>query len=427
MDIFSYSKEQQLKKSAPLAERIRPLSLDEFVGQEHLIGEGKVLRKAIETDTIVSAIFYGPPGTGKSTLAKIIARHTSASFIQLNAVTAGVKDIREIIKAAEDRKGMYGTKTILFIDEIHRFNKAQQDALLPAVEQGIVILIGATTENPYFEVNSPLVSRSRIFQLEPLKKEHIKEILKNALEDQERGLGQYNCIVEEAALNHFADIAGGDLRVALNALEIAVLTSEPDENYLRRINIEIAQDSAQKKVINYDKSGDNHYDVVSAFIKSIRGSDVDAALHWLARMLEAGEDPRFIVRRMIVHAAEDIGLADPNALMTAVAAFQSLEYVGLPEARIPIAQAVIYLAKAPKSNSVITAIDKALEDVRTKEIGSVPAHLCDSHYYGAEKLNKGKGYRYPHNYPGSVVDQEYMPEGLKGVKYYFPNEHEKRK
>lgn len=425
MDIFSYSKEQQLKKSAPLAERIRPLTLFDFVGQEHLIGEGKVLRKAIEADTIVSAIFYGPPGTGKSTLAKIIAKHTSANFIQLNAVTAGVKDIREIINAAEERKGMYGIKTILFIDEIHRFNKAQQDALLPAVEQGIVILIGATTENPYFEVNSPLVSRSRIFQLEPLKKEHIIKVLKNALQDKEKGLGEYNCIVDETALDHFASSAGGDLRVALNALEIAVLTSEVDGNDIRRVNLETAQDSAQKKVINYDKSGDNHYDVVSAFIKSIRGSDPDAALHWLARMLEAGEDPRFIVRRMIVHAAEDVGLADPNALITAVTAFQALEYVGLPEARIPIAQAVIHLAKAPKSNSVIKAVDKALEDVRTKEIGPVPSHLCDSHYYGAHRLNKGKGYRYPHNYPGSLVDQEYMPDGLKGVKYYFPNEKKK--
>ncbi|MBZ4688033.1 MAG: ATPase central domain protein [Clostridiales bacterium] len=426
MDLFSYNRQQKMKENAPLAERIRPTTLEDFIGQEHLVGKNKLLRRAIEVDRIGSAIFYGPPGSGKTTLAKIIAARTEANFVQLNAVTAGVKDLREVIKEAEERLGMYNEKTILFIDEIHRFNKAQQDALLPALEQGTITLIGATTENPYFEVNSPLLSRSRIFQLEPLTNEQVKEILKRALKDEEKGLGSYKCSVAEEALDHLVIAAGGDSRTALNALEVAVTTTLPDDDGVRNITLEVAQDSIQKKAIRYDKTGDNHYDVISAFIKSIRGSDPDAAIHWLARMLEAGEDPRFIARRMIVHAAEDIGLADPQALVIANAAFQAVEYVGLPEARIPLAQATIYLARAPKSNSVIKAIDSALQDVRTKDTGSVPPHLCDSHYKGAKNLNKGTDYLYPHDYPGSYVKQQYMPDPLIGIVYYRPNDNEKK-
>ncbi len=425
MNLFTNSINDKKKIYAPLAERMRPVNFKEFFGQEHIIGKGKLLRRSIEADKIGSAIFYGPPGSGKTTLAKIIAESTESSFIKLNAVTAGVKELREVIKDAKERLGYYNSKTILFIDEIHRFNKAQQDALLPAVEEGIITLIGATTENPFFEVNGPLISRSRIFQLKSLKNEHIKNILEKALNDKERGLGNYNCSIDKIALDHIITASDGDSRIALNALEIAVTTTQVDDNGVRNIDLEIAQDSIQKKFIKYDKSGDNHYDVVSAFIKSIRGSDPDAAIHWLARMLEAGEDPRFIARRMIVHAAEDIGLADANALIIANSAFHALEFVGLPEARIPLAQAALYLAKAPKSNSVISAIDKAINDVKTKEIGNVPPHLCDNHYKGAKVLNKGTGYLYPHDYPGSSVKQKYMPDELEGIKYYEPNENER--
>ncbi|MDN5294287.1 MAG: putative ATPase [Eubacteriales bacterium] len=399
---------------------MRPRTLDEFVGQEHLVGPGKLLRRAIEADRLSSAIFYGPPGTGKTTLARIIAATTQAEFEQINAVTAGISDIREVIQRAKERLGMYGRRTILFIDEIHRFNKAQQDALLPYVEDGTIILIGATTENPCFEVNAPLLSRSRIFAFEPLKPEEIRKLLLRALEDKERGLGMYKVRVDEEALGHLVRVADGDARTALNALELAVITTPPGEDGYRHITLEVAEESIQRRMVRYDKAGDNHYDVISAFIKSLRGSDPDAALHWLARMFKAGEDPRFIARRMIVHAAEDVGLADPMALVVAVAAAQALEYVGMPEARLPLAEAAIYIATAPKSNAVIKAIDSAMADIDKLSIGEVPRHLRDPHYKGAKKLGHGEGYKYPHHYPNNYVQQQYMPDPLVGKKYFRP-------
>lgn len=399
---------------------MRPRTLDEFVGQEHLVGPGKLLRRAIEADRLSSAIFYGPPGTGKTTLARIIAATTQAEFEQINAVTAGISDIREVIQRAKERLGMYGRRTILFIDEIHRFNKAQQDALLPYVEDGTIILIGATTENPCFEVNAPLLSRSRIFAFEPLKPEEIRKLLLRALEDKERGLGMYKVRVDEEALDHLVRVADGDARTALNALELAVITTPPGEDGYRHITLEVAEESIQRRMVRYDKAGDNHYDVISAFIKSLRGSDPDAALHWLARMFKAGEDPRFIARRMIVHAAEDVGLADPMALVVAVAAAQALEYVGMPEARLPLAEAAIYIATAPKSNAVIKAIDSAMADIDKLSIGEVPRHLRDPHYKGAKKLGHGEGYKYPHHYPNNYVQQQYMPDPLVGKKYFRP-------
>jgi len=423
MDLFDYSREKRLKKEAPLAVRMRPRNLDEFIGQEHIIGKGKMLRRAIEADRLNSIIFFGPPGSGKTALAQVIANTTAADFVQVNAVTVGVAKIREIIAKAKEDLGMYGKKTILFIDEIHRFNKAQQDALLPDVENGTIILIGATTENPYFEVSPPLISRSQIFRLEPLAKENIKEIVLRAVSDKERGLGNENFKITDEALDYLSEIAAGDARVALNALELAVMTTGEDKSVVRKVDVHVIADCVQQRVISYDKTGDNHYDVISAFIKSVRGSDPDAALHWLARMLEAGEDPRFICRRMIILASEDIGLADPNALTIAVSASQALDYVGLPEARLALAQAAVYLACAPKTNAVIKGIDTALQDVRSKDIGFVPPHLRDAHYSGAEKLGHGKGYLYPHNYPGNYVEQEYMPEPLQGRRYYHPTDN----
>ncbi len=422
MDLFEASRQEQLRTEAPLAMRMRPRNLDEFLGQEHIIGPGKVLRRAIESDRLSSLIFHGPPGCGKTALAAVIARRTKAHFEQLNAVTSGVADLRRVIKEARERQGMYGRKTILFIDEIHRFNKAQQDALLPYVEDGTVILIGATTENPYFEVNPPLVSRSRVFAFKALTEEQVKKALRRALEDRERGLGKYRVQVDQEAMDHLVRVANGDARSALNALELAVTTTEPGEDGVRRITLEVAVDSIQKRAIRYDKDGDAHYDTISAFIKSMRGSDPDATLYWLARMLYAGEDPRFIARRMVIHAAEDVGLADPQALVVAVAAAQAVEYVGLPEARIPMAQAAIYIATAPKSNSVYRGIEAAMKDVGEKRTGDVPLHLRDSHYKGAAKLGHGKGYRYPHDYPGNWVDQPYLPKNLQGkVRYYQPS------
>lgn len=420
INLFEQSQEERLADK-PLAYRMRPRNLDELYGQDEIVGEGKLLRRAIEADRIQSLIFYGPPGTGKTSLAQVIARQTRADFVRLNAVTSGVKDLREVIKRARNNLALHKQKTILFIDEIHRFNKSQQDALLPAVEEGIIIMIGATTENPYFEVNSPLLSRSRIFRLNPLEKEDILRILKNALQDKERGLGSYDLEIGEKELLYIAYLADGDARTALNALELAVLTTPPGPDGKIRINKEIIAESLQKKVLNYDKQGDNHYDTVSAFIKSMRGSDPDAALFWLARMLEAGEDPRFIARRIIVHAAEDVGLADPVALQIASAAAQAVEFVGMPEARIPLAEAVIYIATAPKSNSVIKGIDAALEYVRNNPTGSVPLHLRDVHYRGAEELGHGKGYKYPHDYPGNYVKQQYLPDGLTDLKFYEPS------
>ncbi|WP_200810726.1 AAA family ATPase [Garciella nitratireducens] len=424
MNFFNINKEKQLKRKAPLATRMRPKKIEEFMGQDHIIGKNKLLYRAIKADHLSSLIFYGPPGTGKTTLAKIIAYTTKAHFEQLNAVTSGVVDIRKIIKEAEQRMGMYNKKTILFIDEIHRFNKNQQDALLPSVEEGIIILIGATTENPYFEVNPPLVSRSRIFELKRLKQEDIEKILLRALRDKEKGLGMLNIEINQNAIKHIASTANGDARTALNALELAALTTPPrKEDQKILIDIEVAQECIQKRALVYEKNGDNHYDTVSAFIKSIRGSDPDAALYWLAKMIYAGEDPKFIARRLIILASEDIGNADPQALIFAVSAAKAVDFVGFPEARIILAQAVTYLAVAPKSNAAYLAIDKALKDIETKKTGTVPFHLRDTHYKGAAKLGHGKGYQYPHDFEESYVKQQYLPNELQDVVYYHPTNH----
>lgn len=420
MDLFEAGRQNHMKKEAPLAVRMRARTLDEFVGQNEIVGKGKLLRRAIEADKLSSVIFYGPPGTGKTTLARVIANTTRAFFEQLNAVTSGVADIKRVAKSAGDRLGMYSQRTILFIDEIHRFNKSQQDALLPFVEDGTVILIGATTENPYFEVNAPLLSRSRVFRFNHLNDAEIARVVNLALQDEERGLGQYRVDVKEEALNHIVNIANGDARSALNAIELAVLTTPPGEGGVREITLEVAEESIQKRSVTYDKSGDQHYDVISAFIKSLRGSDPDAALHWLARMIYAGEDPRFIARRLLVHAAEDVGMADPNALVVAMSAANALEYIGMPEARLPLAEAVIYIATAPKSNAVIKAIDSALGDIEKKKIGTVPVHLRDAHYKGAAKLGHGREYKYPHHFEGNYVEQQYMPDELLGTAYYHP-------
>lgn len=406
------NKNKKDNKEQPLAYRMRPKSLEEIFGQEDIMGEDKILRRAIKSDQIQSLILYGPPGTGKTSIASVIAENTDSDFKVLNAVTSGVSDIRDIIKKAKEKKDLYNTRTILFIDEIHRFNKAQQDALLPAVEKGIVVMIGATTENPYFEVNSPLLSRSRIFQLKPLKKEHVKEIIDDAL-NSEKGLKDYNVEIDSETVDYIAEIANGDARVALNTLEAAVLTTPVNKEGKIIIDQDIIRNSLQKKSLNYDKKGDNHYDNISALIKSMRGSDPDAALFWLAKMIEAGEDPKFIARRIVIHAAEDVGLADPRALLIANAAFNAVNTVGLPEARIPLAEAVIYLASAPKSNSVIKAIDEALEYVRSNPTGTVPVHLRSSNYQGSQNLGSGVSYDYPHNHENNYVEQRYFPEEIE--------------
>lgn len=404
----------------PLAARMRPVKLDEVVGQEHLLGSGKLLRRSIEADQLGSLIFYGAPGTGKTTLAFVIAQTTKAHFTKMNAVTSGVADLRKVVQESEERAKFYNQGTILFIDEIHRFNKAQQDALLPAVEEGKLVLIGATTENPYFSVNAALLSRSRLFQLEPLSKENILALLQRALTDAEKGLGNYHCRVSDEALQHFAVAARGDARLALNGLELAVLSTMPDADGIRVINLAVAEESIQERAILYDKMGDQHYDVISAFIKSMRGSDPDAVLHYLARMLAAGEDPRFIARRILIHAAEDVGLADPQAIVVAQAAARGVEMVGLPEGRLLLAEAALYIACAPKSNSVL-AIYKAIEDVQKGNYGAVPLHLREAGYPGADKLGSGQGYRYPHDYPNHFVEQDYLPAELKGTKYFQPS------
>lgn len=422
MDLFDYAGEQEQQRMAPLAARMRPRTLDEFVGQRHILGEGKLLRRAIEADQLSSLIFYGPPGTGKTTLARVIANTTKSHFTDLNAVTAGVADIRRIVDEAKARLGMYGQRTILFIDEIHRFNKAQQDALLPYVEEGTVILIGATTENPFFEVNAALLSRSQIFPLHPLTEDELRLIAERALSDAERGLGSLNIRIDEDALAHLIRYADGDARRLLNALELAALTTRPGADGVVHITLDVAVESIQRPAVRYDKSGDNHYDTISAFIKSIRGSDPDAALYWLARMLDAGEDPRFIARRLVISAAEDIGNADPQALQVAVAAFHALELVGMPEGRIPLAQAVTYLATAPKSNASYVAINEALRMVREEGHRPVPPHLRDANYKGAAALGHGQGYLYPHDYPGHFVPQRYLPEGVD-VVFYRPSEN----
>lgn len=422
MDLFEYNRSLQGGKEAPLAARMRPTTLEEFVGQEHIVGEGKLLYRAIKSDRLSSVIFYGPPGTGKTTLAKIIANTTKSKFRQINATTAGIKDIKETVEDAKAELGMYGKKTILFIDEIHRFNKSQQDALLPHVEDGTIILIGATTENPYFEVNKALVSRSIVFELRQLEDKDIKTLLQRALVDEKNGMGVYHAKLNEDALTFLANTANGDARTALNALELAVLTTEPKDGIIH-ITLEEAQECIQKRALNYDKDGDNHYDTISAFIKSMRGSDPDAALYYLAKMIYAGEDPKFIARRVVICASEDVGNADPHALQVAVAAMEAVNFIGMPEGRIPLAQAVTYVACAPKSNAAYVGIDKALSDVRNIRIRTVPPHLKDSHYSGSQDLGHGIGYKYAHDYPGHYVEQQYLPDELVGTVYYAPTDN----
>ena len=422
MDLFDYMRENTMKNESPLASRLRPSTLDEVVGQQHIIGKDKLLYRAIKADKISSIIFYGPPGTGKTTLAKVIANTTSAEFKQINATVAGKKDMEDVITAAKNNMGMYGKKTILFVDEIHRFNKGQQDYLLPYVEDGTIILIGATTENPYFEVNGALISRSVIFELKPLSKEDIKTLINRAVYDKDKGMGAFNAHIDDDALEFLADISNGDARNALNAVELGILTTKASYDGIIHITLEIAQECIQKRVIKYDKTGDNHYDTVSAFIKSMRGSDPDAAVYYLARMLYAGEDVKFIARRMMICASEDVGNADPQALQVAVSAAQAVERIGMPEARIILAQAVIYIATAPKSNAAIMAIDKAMEAVKNQTTAPVPSHLQDAHYKSAGKLGHGIGYKYSHDYPNHYVRQQYLPDTLVGTQFYEPTD-----
>ena len=423
MDLFDYMRESTMEKESPLASRLRPATLDEVVGQKHIIGKDKLLYRAIKADKLSSIIFYGPPGTGKTTLARVIANTTSARFKQLNATVAGKKDMEEVVNEAKSALGMYGQKTILFIDEIHRFNKGQQDYLLPFVEDGTVILIGATTENPYFEVNGALISRSRIFELKALTREDIKELLHRAVTDRERGMGSYNVKADEDALDFLADMANGDARAALNAIELGVLTTERAADGNIHIDLATAQECIQKRALGYDKDGDNHYDTISAFIKSMRGSDPDAAVYYLARMICAGEDVKFIARRIMICAAEDVGNADPQALNVAVSAALAAERLGLPEARIVLSQAATYVACAPKSNAAYEAIDKALDTVRSTKTPPVPNHLRDSHYKGAGKLGHGQGYLYAHSYPHHYVKQQYLPDGMEDAVFYTPTDN----
>ena len=422
MDLFDYMREQNKENESPLASRLRPTTLDEVVGQEHIIGKGKLLYRAIKADKLSSILFYGPPGTGKTTLAKVIANTTSAEFMQINATSAGKKDMEDVVQKAKDNAGMYGKKTILFIDEIHRFNKGQQDYLLPFVEDGTVILIGATTENPYFEVNAALLSRSIIFELHPLSAENIKTLLQRAVSD-EKGLAAYKAKIDPDALDFLAEISGGDARTALDAIELGVLTTQRSEDGIIHITQEVATECIQKRVVRYDKSGDNHYDTISAFIKSMRGSDPDAAVYYLARMLYAGEDIKFIARRIMICASEDVSNADPMALVVATSAAQAVERIGMPEARIILAQAVTYVASAPKSNSAITAIDEAMESVRNEKISGIPTHLQDAHYKSASKLGHGVGYQYAHAFPNHYVEQQYLPDELVGRAFYRPTKN----
>ena len=423
MDLFDYMREQNKEKESPLASRLRPTKLEEVVGQQHIIGKDKLLYRAIKADKLQSVIFFGPPGTGKTTLAKVIAKTTSAEFMQINATSAGKKDMEAVIEKAKQLQGMYGKRTILFIDEIHRFNKGQQDYLLPFVEDGTVTLIGATTENPYFEVNGALISRSIIFELKPLDKEDIKTLLHRALEDMEKGMGAYRAVADEDALEFLADVSNGDARSALNAIELGILTTERSADGLIHITLDVASECIQKRVIKYDKNGDSHYDNISAFIKSMRGSDPDAAVYYLAKMLYAGEDVTFIARRIMICASEDVGNADPNALTVAVSAAQAVERLGMPEARIVLAQAVTYVASAPKSNAAYLAVDKALSVVRESRTAPVPTYLCDAHYKGAAKLGRGLGYKYAHDYPNHYVEQQYLPDAYKDMKFYEPTEN----
>ena len=421
MDLFEYAKSKTLDQESPLASRLRPRTLDEVVGQQHIVGKDKLLYRAIKADKLTSVIFYGPPGTGKTTLAKVIANTTSASFTQINATVAGKKDMEAVVKQAQDDLGMYGKKTILFIDEIHRFNKGQQDYLLPFVEDGTVILIGATTENPYFEVNGALLSRSIIFELKSLEKKDIRKLLDRAVTDPVKGLGSYHAEVSEEALDFLADLAGGDARAALNAIELGVLTTERSADGKIHVDLETAQECIQKRVVRYDKTGDQHYDTISAFIKSMRGSDPDAAVYYLAKMLYAGEDIKFIARRIMICASEDVGNADPQALQVAVAAAQAVERVGMPESQLILSQAAIYVACAPKSNAATNAIFSAMESVKNKK-ASVPPYLQDAHYGGAGKLGRGIGYEYAHDFPKHFSKQRYLPYELGEVKFYEPSD-----
>lgn len=421
MDLFEYMAQSQKEKEAPLAARLRPETLEEVVGQQHIIGKDKLLYRAIKADKLGSVIFYGPPGTGKTTLARVIANTTSAQFTQINATVAGKKDMEEVVARAKETLGMYGKKTILFIDEIHRFNKGQQDYLLPFVEDGTIVLIGATTENPYFEVNGALISRSIIFELEPLNKEDIKELLRRAVEDEKKGMGAYGAVLDADASEFLAEMAGGDARLALNAVELGILTTPRGEDGKIHITLDVAAECIQKRVVKYDKTGDNHYDTISAFIKSMRGSDPDAAVYYLAKMLYAGESVTFIARRIMICASEDVGNADPQALQVAVAASLAVERVGMPEAQIILANAATYVACAPKSNAAVCAISEASACVQETGNLPIPPHLQDAHYKGAAKLGHGLDYKYAHDYPNNYVKQQYLPYELSGKEFYHPS------
>lgn len=422
MDIFDYARSVNSEKESPLASRLRPKTLDQVVGQEHIIGKDKLLYRAIKADKISSIIFYGPPGTGKTTLAKVIANTTSADFMQLNATVAGKKDMEDVVAKAKQNMAMSGRKTILFVDEIHRFNKGQQDYLLPFVEDGTVVLIGATTESPYFEVNSALISRSIVFELHPLSVENIKTLILRAVNDKNDGMGIYNGVIDDDAVMFLAEISNGDARTALNAVELGILTTDPAQDGKIHITLEVAQQCVQKRALKYDKSGDNHYDTISAFIKSMRGSDPDAAVYYLSRMLYAGESVDFISRRILICAAEDVGMANPQALVVANAAAQAVHQVGMPEAQIILSEAVIYVASSPKSNSACNAIFAANEVVRSTVTAKVPAHLQDAHYKGSAKLGHGIGYKYAHDYPNHYVKQQYLPDGLEDSRFYEPGD-----
>ena len=423
MDLFDYMRTNTMKSEAPLASRMRPETLEEIVGQQHIIGKDKLLYRAIRADKLGSVIFYGPPGTGKTTIAKVIAHTTKAEFTQINATVAGKKDMEDVVRQAKDNLGMYGKHTILFVDEIHRFNKSQQDYLLPFVEDGTLILIGATTENPYFEVNSALISRSIIFELKALEKEDILSLIHTAVYDKERGMGAYDAVIDAAAAEFLADIANGDARNALNAVELGIMSTNRADDGKIHITLEVAEECIQKRVIRYDKTGDNHYDTISAFIKSMRGSDPDAALYYLARMLYAGEDIKFIARRIMICASEDVGNADPQALVVAVSACEAVERIGMPEAQTILAQAVTYIATAPKSNAAYLGIDKAMAQVAGEKTAVIPPHLQDAHYKSAAKLGHGTGYLYAHDYPMHYVKQQYLPDTLVGRRFYEPTDN----
>ena len=422
MDLFDFMRNENMEKDSPLASRLRPTTLDEVVGQEHIIGKDKLLYRAIKADKLSSIIFYGPPGTGKTTLAKVIANTTSAEFTQINATVAGKKDMEEVVEKAKQTMGMYGRKTILFVDEIHRFNKGQQDYLLPFVEDGTLILIGATTENPYFEVNGALISRSIVFELKPLSTDNIKQLILRAVDDKEKGMGAFNARIDDDAADFLAEISNGDARTALNAIELGILTTDKSEDGTIHITMEVAEQCIQKRAIRYDKSGDNHYDTVSAFIKSMRGSDPDAALYYLAKMLYAGESVEFIARRIMISAAEDVGMADPNALTVAVSAANAVHQIGMPEAKIILAEAVVYMATARKSNASYMGLEKAMSAVQNTKISGIPVHLMDAHYKGATKLGHGDGYKYAHDYENHYVNQQYLPDELVNEVFYNPGD-----